>query len=162
MRKLMAVLVALGLVGAGAWVVGAKTAAGRTPVDCVDTRWRTSGITTSSKSWTAIPGMADRPVAIFPIAVNVSALVSGAPARFRVLSTNVGGQTSVSIPGPTRFVAGAGPNSFAYQWVERNAVAAPHANFIRLQWRSPTGGEVHLLKADMSVAYHADVCTGSS
>jgi len=162
MRKLVVALIALGLVGAGAWTVGARTAAGRTPVDCLDTQWRTSAISTASKTWTAVPNLADHPVAIFPITVNVSALVSGAPVRFRILSTNVGGQTFVSSPGPTRFDPGAGPSSFAYQWLERDDVAAPHANFIRLQWRSPTGGEAHLLKADMSVAYHTDVCAGSS
>ncbi len=162
MRKLVVALVALGLVGTGAWVVRATTAPGRTPVDCVDTQWQTSAVSTSSTTWTAVPGLADHPIAIFPITVNVSALVSGAPLRFRVLSTNVGGQTFVSNPGPTRFDPGAGPNSFAYQWVERNDVAAPHASFIRVQWRSATGGQVDLLKADMSVAYHTDVCTGSS
>jgi hypothetical protein len=102
-------------------------------------------------------------VAIFPITVNVSALVSGAPARFRILSTNVGGQTFVSNPGATRFDPGTtGPNSFAYQWVERNNVAAPHSNFIRLQWRSATGATVSLLRGDMAVTYHTDVCEGSS
>jgi len=56
---------------------------------------------------------------------HVSALVSGAPVRFRILSTNVGDQTFVSNPGPTRFDPGSGgPNSFSYQWVERNDVAA--------------------------------------
>ncbi len=163
MRKLMVALVALGLVVAGTRVVTAGTAGGRTPVDCADTVWRTSSVSTSSTTWEAVPGFAAHPVAIFPITVNVSALVSGAPVRFRVLSTNVGDQTFVSNPGPTRFDPGtSGPNAFAYEWVERNDVAAPHANFIRLQWRSASGGTVNLLRGDMAVTYTTDGCEGSS
>ncbi len=163
MRKLMVGLVALGLVVAGTWVAVAGTTGGRTPVDCIDTTWRTSSVSTSSTTWEAVPGFEANPVAIFPITIDVSALVSGAPVRFRILSTNVGDQTFVSNPGPTRFDPGpTGPNSFSYQWVERNDVAAPHANRIRLQWRSATGGEVTLLAGDMAVMYRTDGCDGSS
>jgi hypothetical protein len=162
-RKLIVALMSLGLVATGTWAVMAKTAGGTTPVNCSDTVWQTSTVSTSSTTWTAVPGFSARPVAIYPILVNVSALVSGAPVRFRILSTNVGGQTFVSNPGPTRFDPGDnGPNSFAYEWVERNNAASPHSNFVRLQWRSATGDEVRLLAGDMEVAYHTDVCNGSS
>jgi hypothetical protein len=163
MRKPMVALVALGLVVAGAWTVKAVTPSGRTPVNCVDTVWRGSAASTSSTTWADVPGFTASPVAIYPITVDVSALVSDAPVRFRILSTNVGGQTFVSKPGPTRFDPGAGgPNAFASTWVERNDVATPHANTIQLQWRSPTGGTVRLLGGDMTLAYHTDVCVGSS
>lgn len=162
-RKLLVGSVALGLVVVGAQVVIAGTTRGRTPVDCVDTLWRTSSVSTSSTTWEAVPGFGAHPTAIFPITVNVSALVSGAPVRFRVLSTNVGEQTVVSNPGPTRFDPGVtGPTPFAYQWVERNNVAASHANFIRLQWRSPSGDPVTVLRGDMAVLYRTDGCDGSS
>ena len=163
MKKLLVASVALGLVVAGARVVIAGTAAGRTPVDCVDTVWRTSSVSTSSTAWEAVPGFGAHPTAIFPITVNVGALVSGAPVRFRILHTNVGGQTFVSNPGPTRFDPGVtGPSSFAYQWVERDNVATTHTNFIRLQWRSPSGDAVTLLRGDMAVLYQTDGCDGSS
>jgi hypothetical protein len=163
MRKPMVALIALGLVATGTWVAMAGTTGGRTPVDCIDTVWRTSSVTTSSTSWSAVPGLEANPVAIFPITINVSALVSGAPVRFRILSTNVGGQTFVSNPGPTRFEPGAtGPDSFSFQWVERNNVAAPHANSLRLQWRSATGATVTLLGGDMVVTYRTDACEGAS
>jgi len=101
-----------------------------------------------------VPGFEADPTAIFPITVYVSALVSGALARFRILSTNVGEQTVVSNPGATRFEPGAtGPNSFSYQWVERDDVAPPHANLIRLQWRSPSGDQVSMRRGDMTVLY---------
>ncbi len=159
----MVALVALGLVVATAWTVGAATPGGRTPVDCVDTRWRGSEASTSSTTWEDVPGFTASPVAIYPITVQVSALVSDAPAWFRIVSTNIGGQTFVSKPGPTRFDPGtSGPNTFSFTWVERNDVATPHANTIQLQWRSATGGTVRLLKGDMTLAYHTDVCQGSS
>jgi hypothetical protein len=162
-RKLTVAVIALGLVVAGTRVVVAGTSGGRTPVNCIDTVWQTSSVSTSSTTWEAVPGFAAQPTAIFPITVNVSALISGAPVRFRILSTNVGGQTFVSNPGPTRFDPGpTGPSSFAYQWVERDDVAASHANFIRLQWRSASGGVVSLLRGDMAVLYQTDGCAGSS
>ena len=115
-RNLLVAMLALGLVVVGAHAVIAGTATGRTPVDCIATVWRSSTVSTSSTTWEAVPGFEADPTAIFPITVNVSALVSGAPARFRILSTNVGEQTFVSNPGVTRFEPGAtGPNSFSYQ-----------------------------------------------
>ena len=163
MKKLMVAFIAVGLVVVGTRVVTAGTSGGRTSVDCADTVWQTSSVSTSSTTWKDVPGFAANPIAIFPILVDVSAEVSGAPVRFRVLSTNVGDQTFVSNPGPTRFDPGAtGPNSFAYEWVERDDVAASHANFIRLQWRSATGDTVNLLRGDMVVMYQTDACEGSS
>jgi hypothetical protein len=162
-RNLLVAMVALGLVVVGARGVIAGTATGRTPVDCIDTIWRSSAVSTSSTTWEAVPGFEAEPTAIFPITVNVSALVSGAPARFRILSTNVGEQTVVSNPGATRFEPGAtGPSSFSYQWVERDDVAASHANFIRLQWRSPSGDQVSMRRGDMAVLYRTDGCDGAS
>ena len=162
-RNLLVAMLSLALVVVGARGVIAVTSTGRTPVDCIDTVWRSSTVSTSSTTWEAVPGFEADPTAIFPITVNVSALVSGAPARFRILSTNVGEQTFVSNPGPTRFEPGAtGPSSFSYQWVERDDVAAPHANLIRLQWRSPSGDQVSMLRGDMAVLYRTDGCAGSS
>jgi hypothetical protein len=161
MRKLAVGMVALALVVGAAWTVLADTTSGRTPLKCMDTVWRTTPESTSSTQWAAVPGFADRPTAIFPIAVNVSATVSGAPVLFRVLSTNVGGQTSVSKPGPTEFTPGGHPSAFSYQWIEPNPVAAPHNAFIRLQWRSPSGNPVHLLRGDMSLLYATDGCQGA-
>ena len=162
-RNLFVAMMALGLVAVGARGVIAGTTTGRTSVDCIDTVWRTSTVSTSSTGWQAVPGLEADPTAIFPITIDVSATVSGAPARFRILSTNVGDQTVVSNPGPTRFDPGSsGPNPFSYQWVERDDVASPHANLIRLQWRSPSGAPVSMLRGDMAVLYRTDGCNGSS
>jgi hypothetical protein len=160
MRRLFVVGGAAVLMVAVPWVVVAGPQGGRTPINCMDTVWLTTAASTSSTQWSTVPGLTRRPAAIFPIAVNVSALVSGAPVDFRVLSTNVGGQTHSSKPGATRFAPGAGSNSFGYQWVERNISSAVHVNFLRLQWRSPSGNPVHLTRGDMSVIYATDACDG--
>ena len=62
-----------------------QSGSGRTPVSCMNSTWRTSQVSTSSTQWTAVPGFSSHPASIFPIAVNVSALVSGAPVQFRIL-----------------------------------------------------------------------------
>jgi hypothetical protein len=163
MKKLIVAITALALVAGTAWAVAAETGGGRTPLSCMDSVWQTAAASTTSKQWAPVPGFSADPVAIFPIAINVSALVSGAPVKFRILSTNIGGQTAVSKPGATRFVpGGSGSNSFAYQWIERNQSASPHAILLQLQWQSPSGNAVHLLRGDMSMLYTTDVCEGSA
>ena len=162
-RKPLATMATLGLVMAGTAAVMAATATGRTPVNCLDTTSQTASASTSSQEWTDVAGFEADPIAIYPITIDVSATVVGAPVRFRLLSTNVGEQTVVSDPGPTRFDPGVGgPNAFSYRWVDQNETAAPHASLLRLQWRSPSGGAVSLLRGDMAVLYRTDTCVGGA
>jgi hypothetical protein len=162
-KKPLATVATLGLVMAGTGAVMAGTSSGRTPVNCMDTTSETTPASTSSMNWSDVPGFQANPTAIFPLKIDVSATVSGAPVRFRILGTNVGTQTVVSNPGPTRFDPGVGgPNAFTYQWVEQGDSAAPHADLIQLQWRSPSGGAVSLLRGDMAVLYRTDGCNGEA
>jgi hypothetical protein len=159
MRKATVLVATVALVVGTTWAVMAATGSGRTPVNCVDSVWQTSPQSTSSTSFTVVPGFSRAPFAADPVIINVSALVAGAPVEFRILSTNIGAQTLVSNPGPTRFVPGSiGPNSFAYTWIDRGT-ASPHDLKLRLQWRSPSGNAVHLLRGDMTIQYATD--TGS-
>ncbi|MFL5798332.1 MAG: hypothetical protein ACJ77A_10425 [Actinomycetota bacterium] len=166
MRRLLVLIGAVTLVAGAAWAVKADTERGlRTPLTCMDSVWGTTEASTSSTQFETVPGFTDDPSSVFPIAIDVSALVSGAPVEFRVLSTNAGSQTHASKPGATRFVPpGGSSDSFAYQWIEPNQSAAVHVNSLRLQWRSPSGDAVHLLRGDMSVQYDTEqgACTGSS
>ena len=129
----------------------------------MDSVWSSAPISMSSTDFVAVPGFRDDPSAIYPISIDVSALVSGADVEFPILSTNVGAQTHASWPGVTRFVPN-GSSSFAYQWVESNGSAVVHVNFLELQWRSPSGSPVNLRRGDMVVQYHTERvgCTGSS
>jgi hypothetical protein len=162
MRKLFVALGTAALVAGGTWAAVAVTTTGRTAADCIDTVWRTSSVSTSSTTWEAVPGLEATPTAIFPVTIDVSAVVSGAPVEFRILSTNVGGQMRVSKPGPAPFDPGpSGPSSFAYLWVAPNQAAAPHAITLELQWRSATGDPVTLDRGVMAVTYTTDGCEGS-
>ncbi|MDP9331141.1 MAG: hypothetical protein M3P11_10955 [Actinomycetota bacterium] len=165
MRKLIVVVAVMAIVGGTAWGVLAATGKGVTPVNCMDTHWRTPTVSTTSTSFTTVPLLTDDPSSIYPISVNVSALVSGAPVEFRILNTDVGSQTDVSRPGATRFVPNGGdPDSFSYQWVEPNQSAAIHVTSLELQWRSPTGQPVNMLRGDMAVEFSTEKgsCTGSA
>jgi hypothetical protein len=163
MRRLLVLVTSVALVGGVAWVAVAGTSRGRTPVNCIDTVWSTTAVSTSSRDFVAVPGFTDDPSAIYPISIDVSALISGAQVEFRLLSTNAGAQTHASKPGLTRFVPN-GSSSFAYQWVEPNQSAAVHVNSLELQWRSPSGDPVNLRRGDMAVQYRTEpgACTGSS
>jgi hypothetical protein len=164
MRRALIVFTAAAIAGGGVLGARAATGGGTTPVRCIDTVWQTSEASTSSTTFTNVPGFADSPSSIFPIVIDVSAVVSGAPVEFRVLSTNVGEQTVASKPGRTTFVpGGGGPDSFSFQWVEKNLSAAVHVNDLRLQWRSMTGADVHVLRGDMAVSYSTEAgsCVGS-
>jgi hypothetical protein len=161
MRRVASVLAAAIVAVGGVWAARAATGGGTTPLKCMDTVWRTDAVSTSSTAFTDVPGMSDGPAAVFPIIVNVSAVMSGAPVEFRLHSTNVGEQTEISKPGRASFVpVGAGPDSFSFQWIEKNQSAATHVNQLQLQWRSPSGDKVTMLRGDMAVTYDADACIG--
>jgi hypothetical protein len=156
MRKWVVVVSVLAVVAVPLAVMAAGR--GSTPVKCIESQWRTTPISTSSTHWSAVPGLRTLIAQIGPVPINVSALMSGAPAAFRVRTVNVGGQTRISRPGATRFDPGSGANSFAYQWIDLGNGAAVHDLSIRLQWRSATGGAVHMLRGDMTEAFATDHC----
>jgi hypothetical protein len=156
MRKWVVLATVIGLVAVPLVVLAAGR--GSTPVKCIGSQWRTDPVSTSSTHWTGVPGLRTDIAQIRPVIINVSALMRGAPAAFRVRTVNVGGQHRTSRPGATIFDPGSGPNSFAYQWIDRGNAAAVHELAIRLQWRSVTGGAVHMARGDMTEAYAADHC----
>ena len=147
---------------AGAGVAYAAAGGHPTRVNCMDTAWRTNTVSTSSTSFTPVPGLADSPASIYPMAVTVSAQLTGAPVEFRLRATNVGDQTTTSRPGRVRFVPdGGGADAFTFQWIEPNGTAAVHVDDLQLEWRSPTGQPVTMDRGDLSVLYEteAGACT---
>ena len=165
MHRMVIVVTAATLVVAGMWAANAAVGGGTTPARCLDTVWQSTEASTSSTTFVDVPGFTDSPESIFPMTIDVAAVVSGAPVEFRVLSTNAGDQTSVGKPGRTSFVPdGGGPDAFAFHWIERNQSAAVRVIDVRLQWRSPSGADVHLLRGDMAVLYdtEAGACIGST
>ena len=159
MRKWVVLVSVVALVAVPIVVFAA--ARGSTPVNCIASQWRTLPTSTSSKQWSPVAGLGADLAQVRPVVINVSALISGAPAAFRVRTVNVGGQHRTSRPGATQFEAGPRPNSFAYQWIDLGNGAAVHELLVRLQWRSLTGGTVHMLRGDMTEAYATDHCPGA-
>jgi hypothetical protein len=155
LRKLPVLVLSVALV-AGAGIALAATHVRTSRANCLDMVWRTTPVSTSSTTFTRVPGLKDSPVSIYGMTVTVSAQVSGAAAEFRVRSTNVGGQTATSEPGRVRFVPDAAGDAFSFQWVERGNRAAVHAIDLVLEWRSPTGNQVTLDRGDMSVDYQSE------
>ncbi len=155
LRKLPLLVVSVTLV-AGAGIAFAATNVHTSRANCLDTVWRTTPVSTSSTTFTEVPGLADSPASIFAMTVTVSAQVSGAPVEFRLRSTNVGDQTVTSRPGRVRFVPDANGDAFSFQWVERGNRAAVHVIDLVLEWRSPTGTQVTLNRGDMAVAYQSE------
>jgi hypothetical protein len=162
MRRVASVLAAAIVAVGGVWAARAATNGGTTPAKCIDSVWQTTPASTTSTTFTNVPGMSDGPSSVFPIVVNASAVLTGAPVEFRLKSTNVGGQTHSSEPGRASFVpVGGGPDSFSFQWIEKNQSAAVHVNQLQLQWRSPSGNQVTMLRGDLAVTYDADACIGA-
>jgi hypothetical protein len=163
MRRVASVLAAAIVAVGGVWAARAATnGGGTTPAKCIDTVWRTGSTSTTSTTFTDVPKMSDGPSSVFPIVVNASAVLTGAPVDFRLKSTNVGEQTQFSRPGTASFVPdGGGPDSFSFQWIEKNQSAAVHVNQLQLQWRSPSGNQVTMLRGDLAVTYDTDACIGA-
>src|SRR5262249_9051767 len=102
------VAAAVALLTVMGWAAFARSNGRPTPLRCMDTKWRSGELTTTSTTFQRVPGLADSPGSIFPIQIDVSATISGAPVEFRVLNTNIGAQTDVSRPGRTSFVPAGG------------------------------------------------------
>jgi hypothetical protein len=148
---------------AGAGVAYGAAHGERSRINCLDSAWRATPASTSSTTFVPVPGLADEPVAIHPIAVTASAEIEGATVEFRLRNTNVGGQTTTSRPGSVAFVPGAGgPDAFSFQWVEPDGTAATRGNALQLEWRSPSGQPVTMNRGDLTVLYQteAGACTG--
>ena len=162
MRRVASVLAAAIVAAGGVWAAHATTNSGTTPAKCIDTVWRTDSVSTSSTTFTNVPGMSDGPSSVVPIVVNASAVMTGAPVEFRLKSTNVGEQVDYSRPGVASFTpVGGGPDSFSFQWIEKNQSAAVHVNQLQLQWRSPSGNQVRMQRGDLAVTYSTDGCIGA-
>jgi len=86
MRRIAIVVSATLVAVGGVWAARAATGGGTTPVKCIDTVWQTTPVSTTSTTFTNVPGMSDGPSAIFPIVVNESTVVSRAPVAVDSLS----------------------------------------------------------------------------
>jgi hypothetical protein len=114
---------------------GAFTAGGST-VSCLDWSTRTTPVSTSTTTWTNVPGMVLTHTLALNFTVQVSATFTGANLRLRVLDATIGGTFPLA-PGTPSFTPRPGiAESMSFTWVGTNP--AEHSHTFQLQWRRHT------------------------
>jgi hypothetical protein len=121
-----------------------------TRVSCIDWAVATSPATTTSTTWTNVPGMVVKDTLAQNFSVQVSGTFDGSPPVVRVIDTSIGG-TSPLDPGSTTVGVGSGPTAFSFTWVGQNP--AEHRHIFRLQWRLASSGSSTMEAGDMSLLY---------
>jgi hypothetical protein len=167
------IAVAAGLITvAGAPVAGlaaatragvSATGTGGSSVRCLDFAYRTTPVTTSSTTFTNVPGLRVDLASIFGQAVSVNLVLAGAEVQVRATATDAGG-TRILRPGVAQLDPTTGrTRAFSFTFVDLGESGAVHGNTIRVQWRVLRGGATATLRrGDLMVLSQADVCSVGS
>jgi hypothetical protein len=163
MKKLLTVGLVVLVLAAIPAVAVATTSGGQSPINCATSQWTSTPVSTSSSSFTTIPSLTVGAASIYPMAITVSAVVRGAPVRFRLLDSSVAG-TLVVAPGPVPYAAPSGTYApFSFTWTDPGSGAAVRWHSIAVQWkRASSSGSATISRADISFTYRADGCPGSN
>ena len=121
-----------------------------TRASCVDWAAVTTPATTSSTTWTNVPGMVVKDFLAQNFAVQVSGTFEGTAPQVRVTDASIGGTFPLD-PGSTTVGVGSVPTAFSFTWVGQNP--AEHQHIFRLQWRLPSGGTSTLVAGDLTLLY---------
>ena len=120
------------------------------PASCLDWAAVKSPTTTTSTTWTDVPGMRAKDVLAENFAVQVSGTFDGSDVQLRMLDTFVGGTFPVA-PGSTTIPGSMGPMAFSFSWVGTNP--AEHQHTFQLQWRLPSAGSATMMAGDLTLLY---------
>ena len=110
----------------------------------------TTPATTTSTTWTNVPGMVVKDTLAQNFSVQVSGTFDGDQPQVRITDTSIGG-TSPLGPGSTTVGVGSGPTAFSFTWVGQNP--AEHEHTFRLQWRLASAGSSTMQSGDISLIY---------
>ncbi len=121
-----------------------------TRASCLDWVTRTSPVTTTSTTWTNVPGVVAKDFLAQNFTVQVSGSFDGSDIQLRVMDTSIGG-TSPLAPGWATFRVGSVPTSFSFTWVGTSP--AEHQHSFQLQWRLPAAGSTSMSSGDLTVLY---------
>ena len=121
-----------------------------TRASCLDWASVTAPATTSSTTWTNVPGMVVKDTLAQNFAVQVSGTFEGSQPQLRVVDASIGG-TSTLDPGQTTVGVDSSVTAFSFTWVGTSP--AEHQHTFRLQWRSPSAGSSTIDAGDMTVLY---------
>jgi hypothetical protein len=117
---------------------------------CLDWAAIKSPTTTTSTTWTDVPGMRVTDVLAENFAAQVSGTFDGSDVQLRVLDKFVGGTFPLA-PGSTTTLGSSGPTAFSFTWVGTNP--AEHQHTLQLQWRLPSAGSATMTAGDMTLLY---------
>jgi hypothetical protein len=121
-----------------------------TRASCIDWAAVTTPATTTSTTWTNVPGMSVKDFLAPNFSVQLSGTFEGSDVQVRMTDASVGG-TSALAPGSTTIRAASGPTAGSFTWVGQNP--AEHQHTFRLQWRLPSTGSASMSAGDVSLIY---------
>jgi hypothetical protein len=151
MRKVLIIVLAAAVVIGVPTVVLAATGGSSSSLDLQASRFTTTSVTTSSKTFQAIPGLSGLNVcALHQVTAALSVELNGAPAGFLI---RIDGGATMQ-PGAIRFVPAGPHDSFSFTFV--NSVGPFEANdhhVFDVEWRSPTGAATTLERGTFNLQY---------
>jgi hypothetical protein len=128
---------------------------GRTSVNgsrasCLDWATVKTPATTTSTTWTNVPGMVLMDTLAETFAAQMSGTFDGSDVQLRVVDTFVGGTFPLA-PGSTTSLGSSGPTAFSFTWVGTNP--AEHQHTLQLQWRLSSSGSATMTAGDLTLLY---------
>jgi len=133
-----------------AYGLGRATTVIGTRASCIDWAAVTTPATTTSTTWTNVPGMSVKDFLAQNFTVQMSGTFEGSDVQVRMTDASVGG-TSALAPGSTTIRAASGPSAASFTWVGQNP--SEHQHTFRLQWRLPSAGSATMSAGDVSLLY---------
>jgi hypothetical protein len=127
-------------------------------LSCIDWAATSGSVSTTSRTWTDVPGMRVGDRLALNFAVQMSGTFEGNDVELRVLDATVGGTFPLR-PGTTSLQVGAVPAGFSFTWVGSNP--SEHSHVFRLQWRLPVAGSATLTRGAMTTMYQGAPTAGS-
>ena len=118
-------------------------------------RWTTNDVTISGTAWHTLGALSITRCTRSQITETISATVSGGPVRFRGVIDDV--PEALMRPGIARFVPN-GIESFSYTFVGNTGpFEADDTHRFDIQWQSPTGASVTLLRGATNALFRNGV-----
>jgi hypothetical protein len=132
-----------------AYGLGRSTATPGTRIACLDVTAVKTSASTSSTTWTNVPGMQIKDFLAQNMSLQLSGTFDGSQVQVRVLDTSVGG-TSALAPRATAVPASSG-TGFSFTWV--GSFPAEHQHTFQLQWRLSSGGSASMSAGALTLLY---------
>ncbi len=124
-------------------------------INCQELEWRTTSVSTTSSSYSSLPGLTASVVSAGGMTVDVSVVLSGGPVALRLTDTSVAGTLTVP-PGRVDFTPAIGRTALSFTWTDPGIAAAARAHTIALQWRKTGTSAVTLRRGDITVGFMAE------